>query len=90
MYPEQGSFTALVILGKVELDRAMEAIETFGPVVQQTLTESPRYHDGCWMYIRVADSLTCHQDVQDIEELILMKRKPSEKKVPSSLGGIAR
>src|SRR5512144_697845 len=49
MYPEQGSFTALVILGKVELDRAMEAIETCGPVVQQALTESPRYHDGCWM-----------------------------------------
>jgi hypothetical protein len=84
MYPEHGSFTALVILGKVELDRAMERMETFVPLVRQAVAETPRYHDGCWMYIRVADSLTCHQDVQDIEELILIKRKPSRKKTPAS------
>lgn len=83
MYPEQGSFTALVILGKDELGQAMDRFEIFGPVVQQVLEESPRYHDGCWMYIRVADSRTCHQDVQAIEELILIKRKPSKKKTPS-------
>ena len=83
MYPEHGSFTALVILGKVELDQAMERIETFFPIVQQALAKTPRYHDGCWMYIRVSDSLTCHQDVQDIEELILIKRKPSKKKISS-------
>ena len=84
MYPEHGSFTALVILGKVELDQAMQRIETFAPVVRQALAESPRFHDGCWMYIRVSDPLTCHQDVKDIEELILTKRKPSGKKKPSS------
>jgi hypothetical protein len=76
MYPEHGSFTALVILGQVELRQAMDRIEIFGATVQQALTETPRYHDGCWMYIRVADSRTCHQDIQDIEELILITRKP--------------
>jgi hypothetical protein len=50
LYPEHGSFTALVILGKVELERAMSRLETFGLVTRQALTESPRYHDGCWMY----------------------------------------
>src|SRR5512138_3652606 len=70
MYPEHGSFTALVILGKDELGQAMDRIEIFGPIVRQAVEESPRYHDGCWMYIRVSDSLTCHQDVQGIEELI--------------------
>lgn len=84
MYPEQGSFTALVILGKVELDQAMERIETFGSIVRQALAESPRYHDGCWMYIRVSNALSCHQDVQDIAELILIKRKPSRKKTLAS------
>ena len=84
MYPEQGSFTALVILGKAELGQAMDRIEIFGSIVQQALAETPRYHDGCWMYIRVSDALTCHKDVQDIEELILIKRKPSRKKTPSS------
>lgn len=80
MYPERGSFTALVILGKAELERAMERLESFGGPVRQALTESPRYHDGCWMYIRVSDGLTCHQDAQDIAQLIRIKRKPGVKR----------
>ena len=44
MYPERGSFTALVILGKAELDQAMERMEIFGSTVRQALAESPRYH----------------------------------------------
>jgi hypothetical protein len=83
LYPERGSFTALVILGKAELDQALERLETFGPTVRQALVETPRYHDGCWMYIRVSDALTWPQDVQDIEQLILIKRKPPRKKAPS-------
>ncbi len=84
MYPEQGSFTALVILGKVELDQAMQRIETFGQTVRQALTDLPRYHDGCWMYIRVFDPVTCKQDVLDIEQLILIKKKPPRRKTPST------
>jgi len=76
MYPEHGSFTALVILGKAELAQAMERLNNYGANVQQVLQESPRYHDGCWMYIRVGDPFTSKQDVQDIEELVLIKRKP--------------
>lgn len=83
MYPERGSFTALVILGKTELDQAMGRLETFGQTVQRALSESPRYHDGCWMYIRVADPQTCQQDVQDIEQLILLKKKPPKAKTPA-------
>lgn len=81
LYPEHGSFTALVILGQVELQQAMERLEIFGSLVQQALTDTPRYHDGCWLYIRVFDPRTCHRDVQEIEELILIKRKPSKKKI---------
>ncbi len=84
MYPEHGSFTALVILGKAELDQAMKRFETFSPTVRQALAETPRYHDGCWMYIRVSDLSDCHQDVLDIEQLIMLKRKPSAKKMLSS------
>ncbi len=84
MYPEHGSFTALVVLGKAELDQALERLEMFGPTARQALVETPRYHDGCWMYIRVSDSLTCQQDAQDIEQLILIKKKPPRKKTASS------
>lgn len=79
MYPEYGSFTALVILGKAELDQALQRLNNFGAVVQKALLETPRYHDGCWMYIRVADPYTCQQDAQDIAQLILIKRKPHRK-----------
>lgn len=76
MYPERGSFTALVILGKAELESALERMDSFGLVVRKALEESPRYHDGCWMYIRVYDAASCNQDVEDIQQLILIKKKP--------------
>jgi hypothetical protein len=84
MYPEQGSFTALVVLGKTELEQALERMEALGPTVRQALVETPRHHDGCWMYIRVSDPLTCLQDVKDIEQLVLIKKKPPRKKMPSA------
>lgn len=80
MYPEHGSFTALVILGGAELEQALQKLDTFGATVQRALVETPRYHDGCWMYIRVADPQTCQQDVQDIQQLILIKKKPPKRK----------
>ena len=82
LYPEQGSFTALVILGRKELEQALARLDTFGPTVQQALTDTPRLHDGCWMYIRVSDPQTCLQDGADIQELILIKRKPPRKQAP--------
>ena len=83
MYPEHGSFTALVILGKAELDQALARLDTFGATVQRALLETPRFHDGCWMYIRAADVTTSQQDVLDIEQLILIKKKPPRKRPPT-------
>jgi hypothetical protein len=81
MYPEYGSFTALVILGKIELEQAMSRLDEFGPLVRTALEKTPRFHDGCWMYIRVSDPETCLKDVADIEQLILLKKKPPKKKL---------
>ncbi len=80
MYPEHGSFTTLVILGSKELEHALAQIASFGSNVRQALTDTPRYHDGCWMYIRMKDANTVEQDVSDIERLVLLKKKPSRKK----------
>jgi len=79
LYPERGSFTALVILGKAELEQALARLEAFGPLVQRALSESPRFHDGCWMYIRVENASTCLEDARDIEQLIRIKKKPPKK-----------
>jgi hypothetical protein len=80
MYPERGSFTALVILGAKELQSALQRLDSFTPLVQKALTETPRYHDGCWMYLRLADPATCLQEEQDIEQLILIKKNPPKRK----------
>lgn len=82
IYPECGSFTALVVLGRRELEEAMAALETFGPNVRQALESTPRYHDGCWLYIRIADPRTCRRDEQDVEQLILFKKKPPRQRNP--------
>ena len=80
MYPEYGAFTALVILGSKELGAALERLDSFGLTVHSALTDTPRFHDGCWMYMRITDPQTCMQDVRDIEQLILLKKKPPKKK----------
>jgi hypothetical protein len=84
MYPEYGSFTALVILGGKELSQAMAQLDSFGPHIRQALVDTPRLHDGCWMYIRMKDPSTVEQDVNDIKRLILLKKKPPIEKRSSS------
>jgi hypothetical protein len=79
IYPEHGSFTAMVVLGKKEMEQALARLDSFGALVSGYLVNSPRYHDGCWMYMRVSDPVTCMQDVRDIEELVLIKKKPPKK-----------
>jgi hypothetical protein len=80
MYPECGSFTALVVLGAKELEQALERLESFGSTVRRALTDTPRFHDGCWMYMRVSNPRTCRREVKDIEQLVLIKKKPPKKK----------
>jgi hypothetical protein len=83
LYPECGSFTVLVVLGKKELDQALENLDSFGALVRGALLNSPRFHDGCWLYMRVTDPLTCDQDVRDMQELVKLKRKPGKVRLSS-------
>jgi hypothetical protein len=80
MYPEYGSFTAMVVLGKNEMEQALARLDSFGPTIRSALTNTPTYHDGCWMYTRISDPQTCEQDARDIAELVLLKKKPPRKK----------
>ncbi len=79
IYPECGSFVAMVVLGRKEWEQAMEQIDSFGPNVRQRLLDTPLNRDGVWLYTRISDPLTCQQDVQDIEQLVLLKKIPKVK-----------
>ena len=59
IYPEYGSFTAMVVLGREEMGEALARLDSFGPIVRQRLLETPRYRDGAWLCTRVSDPLTC-------------------------------
>lgn len=71
MFPEAGAFTALVVLGGKEAAQALAALPTFGPNVRACLENTPAFHDGRWLWIRVQDP----RDVEDIQRLVQLKRK---------------
>ena len=54
--PQDGSFVVLVVLGRTE-GEAARALE-LEPRVGRLLAETPRLHDGQWLYLPVGDRLT--------------------------------
>jgi hypothetical protein len=70
LYPQQGKLIAQVVLGKAEVEQA-EAL-TLGDHVSKVLRETAQLHDGRWLFIPV----TTERDAQDIEQLLLVKRRP--------------
>ena len=75
LYPEQNAFTVLIVLGAKETAQAVENLEIFHPNVRACLEDTPSFHDGRWLWIRVRGC----QDVEDIEKLLVIKRKPVKK-----------
>jgi inhibitor of KinA sporulation pathway (predicted exonuclease) len=75
LYPENGAFTVLIVLGGKEAAQALAELDSFGPTVRGYLENTPAYHDGRWLWIRVQQS----RDIADIQRLLLMKRKPARK-----------
>ncbi len=73
--PERGAFTVLVVLGGKEAAEALGQVDALGPNVRACLENTPAFHDGRWLWIRVQDE----RDVEDIERLVLLKRKPVKK-----------
>jgi hypothetical protein len=75
LFPESGSFTALVVLGRKEAAEALAALDSFGPNVRACLENTPAFQDGRWLWIRFQEP----RDVADIQQLVLIKRKPARK-----------
>lgn len=71
LYPEVGSFTALVVLGSKEMLHVVGGIGQFSPWMRTLISDTPQYHDGKWLWIHVPDSAT----VQDVLVLLAIKRR---------------
>jgi hypothetical protein len=63
-----------VVLGKDEAERALGL--DLGERVGKVLRETPPLHDGRWLFIPVVSE----EDVRDVQQLLLVKRRPSKPK----------
>ena len=73
LYPQEKSFVAQVVLGKDQVEKALEL--SLGETVKITVRETPQFHDGKWLFIPI----TTETDVQDVEQLLLVKKRPVKK-----------
>lgn len=68
--PESGAFTALVILGREEAERARRL--SLSERTRRTFDDARQYHDGRWLYLRVETA----NDAADVGALLLEKLPP--------------
>jgi hypothetical protein len=72
LFPESGAFSALVVLGKKEAEKALSLLNEFSPTVCAALEGTEQLHDGQWLWIRVSNVETAN----DIKALLRIKRRP--------------
>ena len=70
LYPEQGAFTALVVLGKKEVEKVEGCLDEFTPATREVYRNTPQFHDGRWLWLRVTDP----GQVADVLHLLQIKR----------------
>ena len=72
LFPEYGAFTALIVLGKKEIEKVMGVFKKISPSTRALYENSKYLHDGKWLWIRVHKP----SHVEDVKRLLLVKRKP--------------
>jgi Protein of unknown function (DUF3788) len=74
LYPQQGHLVVQIVLGREEGERALAL--PLGDHVGQMLRDAQLLHDGRWLFIPV----TSETDAADVEQLLLVKRRPAKTK----------
>jgi hypothetical protein len=72
LYPQENHIIVQVVLGREQVEKAL--MLPLGENVSHVLHETPSLHDGRWLFIKV----TTETDAADVEQLILLKRKPTK------------
>jgi hypothetical protein len=76
LFPEQGAFSALIVLGKKEAKQALSMLDEFGPTVRAVLENTKQSHDGRWLWIRVLSN----NDADDVKRLLNVKQRAGKTK----------
>lgn len=75
LYARENCFGFMIIFGKVERAKFESEIQSYSPEVQSIYEETQTYHDGKWMMFELTDQSL----FDDIEQLLMIKRKPNKK-----------
>ncbi len=70
IFPENGSFTILITLGKKEIDKL--DLQNLSEYTKNIFNNTPLLHDGRWLWIRVLMA----DVISDLKFLLRSKRKP--------------
>jgi hypothetical protein len=72
LFPECGAFTALVVLGRKEGEKASQILDQLSPDTRKLIGSAKQLHDGKWLWIRVLKPA----HIEDVKRLLAIKRKP--------------
>jgi hypothetical protein len=72
--PEKGAVRILVVLGREESEKALSMRNELRPRMLKLIEDTKQLHDGRWLWIRLFQT----GDVEDIEKLLPLKRKPKK------------
>ena len=81
LFPENGAFTALVVLGGKEVEKTFSILDRLSPDVRLLFENAKQLRDGRWLWIRVLTN----SDVESVKLLLNVKRKP-KKSITDSIG----
>jgi len=76
LFPEKGAFTALVVLGKKEIERVLSMINEFDSDLRELIKSTEHLHDGSWLWVRVLNM----EGSEGIKKLLSAKKKPKGNK----------
>lgn len=72
LFPENGAFTALIVLGRNESANVLTMRDELSANVSELLGTTAQLHDGRWLWIRVSTTM----DVDDVTTLLTIKKRP--------------
>lgn len=73
LYPAKESFTAQIIVGRSEAEKAFNL--TLGENSRKVLEGAHEFHEGRWLFLKVESE----EDAKDIQQLLTVKLRPVEK-----------
>jgi len=74
-FPENGAFSVLLVLGKVEAEKINQIRDELNENFLSIFDATDQLHDGRWLWIRIKSN----KDLDSLIKVITIKRKPKIK-----------